>query len=406
MGYISRLDVSSLLARPRRRIVILGSTGSIGRSALDVIRRDTGAFEVLGLAGARNLKLLAEQAATWRPTILSVLEPEDESSLRGLLPRDYKPEILSGAEGYCAMAGHPDADMVLSAQAGAAGLAPTLAAIEAGKVVALANKESMVLAGPVIKKVCVRSGAVILPVDSEHNALFQALQGHNPREVDRILLTASGGPFRSYGPDALQEVTPAQALRHPNWAMGPKITIDSATLMNKGLELIEAVYLFDCGVSMIEILIHPQSIVHSMIQYRDGSVLAQMGPPDMRIPISYALHFPLRGPAGVNPLDFFEVGALTFERPREDVFPALRLAREAIAAGPDFPVVLNAANEVAVQAFLDGRIPFTAIVDISRRALDAHRPAPARNVDEILAMDADTRRLATEMLDSGGVIRS
>jgi 1-deoxy-D-xylulose-5-phosphate reductoisomerase len=290
---------------------------------------------------------------------------------------------------------------VLAAQVGAAGLVPALAAARAGKVLCLANKEALVLAGDLFRRTCADSGAVVLPVDSEHNALFQALAGHDGRQAERLILTASGGPFRSWTADQIRAVTPAQALRHPNWSMGAKISIDSATMMNKGLEIIEAVHLYGATPEEVDVVVHPQSIVHSLVEYADGSQLAPLGVPDMEIPIGYCLGYPQRLAIGLERLDLAKIGTLTFEAPDPVRFPCLRLAREALAAGSAYPVVLNAANEVAVQAFLDGRITFPGIARLIEEMLSMRSLTSAQELDDILALDALTRTRSTEAMERG-----
>ncbi|GAU07570.1 1-deoxy-D-xylulose-5-phosphate reductoisomerase [Desulfoplanes formicivorans] len=395
MTYISSLAFPAHLVAGPRSVTILGSTGSIGTNALEVIARNPERFRITGLAGATNTSLLAKQATRFRPRRLGVLTTEKARELTALLPAGYSPEIVVGQEGYMAMAQDPDADMIVSAQVGAAGLAPTLTAAQAGKVLCLANKESLVLGGHLIRKACASTGSVILPVDSEHNAIFQALSGHDLHMVRRILLTASGGPFRTRSLSFLRTVTPEQALKHPNWSMGAKISIDSATLMNKGLEVIEAFHLFGTGPETIEVVVHPQSIVHSMVEYRDGSILAHMGVPDMKIPIGYCLTYPERIEHDLDHLDFATLGTLQFEKPRRETFRCLDLAFQALAAGPSHPVVLNAANEIAVQAFLDRQIPFLGIPALVEAALDQHTPRPLDSLEDILDLDASTRTFAT-----------
>jgi 1-deoxy-D-xylulose-5-phosphate reductoisomerase len=394
MAYISSLSLPAHLVSGPRKVTILGSTGSIGTNAITVIERHPERFQVTGLAGARNASLLAKQALMFRPPVLGVLTTEVAEELNALLPKDYSPDIVVGQQGYMAMAQDPNADMILSAQVGAAGLAATLAAAESGKVLCLANKESLVLGGHLIRTACLKNGGVILPVDSEHNAIFQALAGHEPTQTRRILLTASGGPFRTRSADFLHKVTPEQALDHPNWSMGAKISIDSATLMNKGLEVIEAFHFFGTGLETIEVVVHPQSIIHSMVEYKDGSILAHLGVPDMKIPIGYCLTYPERVKHDLEPLDFASIGTLDFEKPRRDMFPCLDLAFQSLTAGPSYPVVLNAANEVAVQAFLDRRIPFLGIPALVEAALDQHKPQSVESMDEILDLDTATRAFA------------
>ncbi len=395
--YISRLPGPGDAPGFPRKLVILGATGSIGASALAVAEEHPELFTILGLAGGRNAALLAKQAARWRPAALAVLTGEAADELRSLLPPGYAPEILVGPGAYPQIASLPEADVVLSAIVGAAGLPPTLAAARAGKMIALANKESLVLAGDLIRETCRETGAAILPVDSEHNALFQALGGHGLRdlpECSSLILTASGGPFRQKDAAFLETVTVEQALNHPNWSMGPKITIDSATLMNKGLEVIEACRLYGMPSRMVRVAVHPQSIVHSLAAFHDGSLLAHLGPPDMRIAISYCLAYPERAPLSLKPIDLVEIGSLTFEAPRENAFPCLRLARQALEAGPSHTVVLNAANEIAVELFLDRKIPFTGIPERIRAALDGHKGVDVPDLDAILELDRETRERA------------
>lgn len=402
IDYISPLPSAQWAATFPRSIVILGSTGSIGTSALQVLHEQPERFRVAGLAGARNLPLLARQALEWRPPYLAVLDETAAKGLAALLPADYTPTILHGPEGYTRIATLDEADTVLSAQVGAAGLRATAAAAAAGKVIALANKESLVLAGDLIRKLCRESGASILPVDSEHNAIFQALCGHEGADVRRIILTASGGPFRGKDTTFLQSVTRAQALAHPNWSMGAKISIDSATLMNKGLEVMEAYHLYGVPLERIEVVVHPQSIIHSLVEYTDASQIAHMGPPDMRIAIAYCLGWPRLLRTGVTPLDLVTCGPLTFEQPDLSSFPCLELARASLRGGNGLPVVLNAANEVAVELFLQDRITFPAIPELIERAMNAHEAHTSGghnssaagvtdSIDEIETLDAETR---------------
>ena len=370
IDYISGPPDATWRHEQPRGLALLGSTGSIGRSALAVVEAQPQAFRVAGLACARNVERLARQALTWRPAHLAVLDEEAAAALRALLPGDYRPRILTGREGYAELAALPEASTVLSAQVGAAGLAGTLAAVLAGKVVCLANKESLVLAGDLVRRICARTGAVILPVDSEHNAIFQCLAGRG-QEVSRLVLTASGGPFLGRTREELRHVTPQQALRHPNWNMGAKITIDSATLMNKGLEVIEAFHLYGVPVERIRVLVHPQSVVHSLVELADGSQLAQLGTPDMRLAIAACLLWPRCAPVGTPPLDL-TAKALTFQEPEEETFPCLRLARTALDGRGGRCVVLNAANEAAVDLFLNGRCGFMDIPRLIAAALAAH----------------------------------
>ena len=400
MKYISALE-SPVFDRPGpRALSILGSTGSIGTSALRVVGKNQDALRVIALAGARNMDLLARQAMEHRPAYLGVLDDEKARELRALLPAGYAPHIVTGQEGYALLATLPEADLVLAAQVGAAGLVPALAAARAGKVICLANKEALVLAGDLFRRTCMDSGAVILPVDSEHNALFQAFAGHDGRQASRLILTASGGPFRTWPAERIRAVTPAQALKHPNWSMGAKISIDSATMMNKGLEIIEAVHLYGAASDQVDVVVHPQSIVHSLVEYEDGSQLAHLGMPDMEIPIGYCLGYPARLNIGLERLDLARVGTLTFEAPDPERFPCLRLAREALAAGTAHCVALNAANEIAVQAFLDGRIPFPGIADLIAEALAAPL-TDVHDLDDILELDAQTRTRTLGAVERG-----
>ncbi len=397
--YITSLDMSSWDEATTRSIVVLGSTGSIGRNALDVISRHKDRFMVLGLAGARNISLLAEQAARFQPPYLAVLDANGAKELRDMLPAGYSPEILVGPDGYAAMAGLYEAEMVLSAQVGSAGLPCTLAAAKNGKIIALANKESLVCAGDLIREECRKSGAILLPVDSEHNALFQALAGHEIRDLRRLILTASGGPFRGKNEAFLKTVTREQALAHPNWTMGAKISIDSATLMNKGLEVIEAHHLFGLAPELIEVVVHPQSIVHSLAEYHDGSMLAHLGPPDMRIAIAHCLAFPCRLDLPMDFLDLAKLASLTFEEPDLATFPCLALAWQALHAGGGHTVVLNAANEIAVERFLADAIGFMDIprlVDQALSAYDASNQAPPATLEDIQGLDQETRQRTAE----------
>lgn len=402
MQYISSTS-SEHLSRPGlRRVSILGSTGSIGTSALRVIGKNPDRLSVAALAGARNIRLLAEQARQFRPEYLGVLTDDLASELRTLLPADYAPKIYVGEQGYADLATLDTADTILAAQVGAAGLLPALAATRAGKTVCLANKEALVLAGDLFRAACAQSGAVILPVDSEHNALFQGFIGHDGHQVVRLILTASGGPFRTKSLEEIRSATPAQALKHPNWSMGAKISIDSATMMNKGLEIIEAVHLYGARPDEVDVVVHPQSIIHSLVEYADGSQLAHLGTPDMEIPIGYCLGYPHRLRIDLERLDLARIGTLTFEKPDLERFPCLDLARQALAAGPSFPVVLNAANEVAVQAFLDERISLPGIAHLIESMLEKHAGIDIPDVDTIVAIDRQTRILCEEAIGHSG----
>ncbi|MFI3271740.1 MAG: 1-deoxy-D-xylulose-5-phosphate reductoisomerase [Pseudomonadota bacterium] len=403
VDYISSMPSRQWAESTPRSIVVLGSTGSIGTSALAVMATKPHFFHVVGLACARNIEKLVPQALAWRPAHLGVLDDDSAHKLQALLPSDYQPTIHIGSEGYATMAALPEASTVLSAQVGSAGLRATHAAARHGKVICLANKESLVLAGDLIRQECAKSGAVILPVDSEHNAIFQALQGRDfgsPQEIHRILLTASGGPFRGYSRERLESVTLAQALKHPNWSMGAKITIDSATLMNKGLEIIEACHLYGVPMDAVEVLVHPQSIVHSLVDYVDGSQIAQLGTPDMRTAIAYCMAWPHRIDSGVPRLDLVKAASLTFEAPDLCSFPCLELARESYRQGKGLSVVLNAANEVAVAHFLQDKIHFLDIPRTIEKALNAHDGTKPHSIEDIEALDAITRQRVTQSLNS------
>jgi len=378
-----------------KAISIIGSTGSVGVTTLDVVSRFPDRFRVVALAAGRNLELLADQIRRFRPELVSVETPELARDLTQRL-RPHEVTILHGGEGVVAVATHPEAKLVMSALVGALGLAPTLAAIKAGKDIAFANKEVLVVAGEVVTRAVREYGVRLLPVDSEHNAVFQCIEGRSPETVKRIILTASGGPFRELPADRFGEISIKDALNHPTWRMGNKITIDSATLMNKGLEVIEAHWLFNVPGSRIEVLIHPQSVIHSLVSYADGSVLAQLGNPDMRTPIAHALAFPERVDSGVAPLDLAQVASLTFEKPDLKRFPCLALALQALEAGGTASAALNAANEIAVEAFLARRIGFMAIGDVVSRVLDTLPNGRAATLEEVLAADAHARRLASE----------
>lgn len=378
-----------------KRLSILGSTGSIGVSTLDIVSRFPERFKIIGLAAGGNIELLKQQIRMFRPKYVSVSE---EATAPALLGMGCK-EVLHGIEGAITVATAPDADMVVSAIVGAAGLVPTVAAIKAKKEIALANKETLVMAGELVMREAYDAGVNILPVDSEHSAIFQSLVGHNKDEVKRLILTASGGPFLDYPVEKLRKVSPDDALNHPNWQMGKKVTVDSASLMNKGLEVIEARWLFDVPAERIDVHIHPQSIIHSMVEYIDGSVIAQMGIPDMRIPISYALAYPERLPIPLPSLNLFEINKLTFLKPDHDRFPSLNLAYRALKNGGTMPAVLNAANEIAVDAFLNKRIGFLNIPELIEEVISSHENGPASHVDEILKADLWARRKTKELVE-------
>jgi 1-deoxy-D-xylulose-5-phosphate reductoisomerase len=382
-------------------VTILGSTGTIGVNTLDVIARHPGRYEVFALSANRNVDGLLEQCLTWRPRYAVMVEQAAAADLRGrVAAAGLKTEVLAGADALVDISNHPDVAYVMAGIVGAAGLLPNLAAARAGKRVMLANKESLVMSGALFMNAVRESGAELLPIDSEHNAVFQCMppgfeRGLPSVGVRRILLTASGGPFRTRELSELGAVTPDEACAHPKWVMGRKISVDSATMMNKGLEIIEACWLFGTGQDAVEVVVHPQSVIHSMVEYVDGSVLAQLGNPDMRTPIAYALGWPERVDSGVAQLNLFDVRKLDFEEPDSRRFPSLRLAREAMSAGGTAPTILNAANEEAVAAFLDGRIPFPAIADVVEASLNELAPRAADELAVILDDDRRARDVAT-----------
>ncbi|OHC25941.1 MAG: 1-deoxy-D-xylulose-5-phosphate reductoisomerase [Pseudomonadales bacterium RIFCSPLOWO2_12_59_9] len=387
-----------------QQISVLGATGSIGLSTLDVIARHPERYQVFALSGFSRLMELEALCLRFRPRFAVVPTAAVAVELQGALQAGgLTTRVLVGEAGLCEVAAHPEVDAVMAAIVGAAGLKPTLAAVEAGKKVLLANKEALVMSGALFMQAVRKSGAVLLPIDSEHNAIFQCLPGDYGRGlsqvgVRRILLTASGGPFRQTPLEQLQAVTPEQACAHPNWSMGRKISVDSASMMNKGLELIEACWLFDAKPAQIEVLIHPQSVIHSLVDYVDGSVLAQLGNPDMRTPISHALAWPERIDSGVAPLDLFAIARLDFQAPDEARFPCLRLARDAADAGGSAPALLNAANEVAVQAFLQRRIRFPEIASVIAEVLNLVPTIAVESLDGVLQADAQARQLAEQWL--------
>jgi len=377
-----------------RRIAILGATGSIGTSALSVVDTHRDRLQVVGLAAGNNVPVFAEQVRKYAPRAVALASERGLTALRGLI--DLPPIAASGADGLIAVATHPDVDILLCASSGTTALEAVLAAIECGKTIALANKEVLVMAGGLVTEAARRRGVPVLPVDSEHNAIHQCLHGRASRDVRRLILTASGGPFRGRSRDSLSQVTAADALKHPTWQMGQKITIDSATLMNKGLEVIEAYWLFGVPASQIDVVVHPQSVVHSMVEFLDGSVIAQLGITDMRLPIQYAFSFPDRWDAPVPFLDLAQMGALTFEKPAREDFPCLDLAYRALEADRSLPIVLNAANEVAVASFLEGRLRFTAIPEVIVRTMDAHHAGPAEALRDVRRIDTWARAHADE----------
>jgi 1-deoxy-D-xylulose-5-phosphate reductoisomerase len=388
------------LASFMKAISILGSTGSIGCNTLKVIEH-LGNYRVVALAAGRNMPKLAEQIARFRPDIVScengACVDDLLTSLRSL--NVSEPEIVFGEEGLVAVATHTDAEILVSAAVGSVGFIPTLRAIEAGKRIALANKETLVMAGELMTRAAVESRAQIIPVDSEHNAIHQCLRGERREEVKRLILTASGGPFRTWSTDEIEHATPDQALAHPNWSMGDKITIDSATLMNKGLEVIEAQWLFGFDADQISVVVHPQSVIHSMIEMIDGSIIAQLGVTDMRHPIQYALTYPDRRTSDLSPLDLAKMGAFTFEEPDLEKFPCLALAFEALKAGGTMPAVLNAANETTVNAFLQKRIAFCDISTINRAVMDGHNATPADTIDAVMTADRAAREASAKFVE-------
>jgi len=382
-----------------KRLAILGSTGSIGRQCLEVVESMPGRFDVVGLSAGENVALMSEQIRRHRPRCVAVASDRAANALReGLLGNGSGtlPEILCGGEGITAVATLPEVDLVVSSTVGVAALPATYQAVLRGKKLALANKEVLVAAGKLVTKAAVRAGAEILPIDSEHNAIHQCLRAGQSSEVRRLVLTASGGPFRKASLSQLQHATPEQALNHPNWRMGQRITIDSATLMNKGLEIIEAHWLFGFSPDQIEVVIHPQSKIHSMVEFVDGSVVAQLGPADMRLPIQYALTYPERVPTAALPIDWVKVRKLEFSRPSNRKFRCLGLARKALAAGGILPAAMNAADEVAVRAFLERRISFLAIAEVIERVLARIPNSEPGSVDDVLVADREARRLASE----------
>jgi 1-deoxy-D-xylulose-5-phosphate reductoisomerase len=377
-----------------KHLSILGSTGSIGVSTLEIVAAYPERFRIVALTAGKNLELFARQIRLFSPRIAAVASPADVPKLKEMCS-GLAVEILGGVEGLAAAATADETDMVVAAIVGAAGLAPTAAAVRAGKDIALANKETLVTAGHLFMEMVSRYGVKLYPVDSEHSAVFQSIEGHRSQDISKIILTASGGPFRSTPVEQLAHVTVRDALNHPNWSMGRKITIDSATMMNKGLEVLEARWLFDVPVDKIEVNIHPQSIIHSMVEYVDGCVIAQLGTPDMKAPIAYALSYPERIATGVKPLDLTTFSGLTFFKPDLDKFRCLTLAYRAINDGESMPAVMNAANEVAVAAFLNGAIGFLQIPEVIERTMDAHQAHDLKSIDEVLQADGwgrDTAR--------------
>ncbi len=384
-----------------KKIVILGSTGSIGKSSLDLITKFPDRFSVVGLTAGKNAALLMEQIRLFHPEIVAVPDEETYRDLRESMGRHTAPEIRFGVDGISSVASMPGADIVISAIVGAAGLLPTLAAIRSGKIVALANKETLVMAGDLALSEVRIHGTTLLPVDSEHSAIFQCMQGYEKNSVEKIILTASGGPFIGKAIEELETASPDSALKHPNWSMGRKISIDSATLMNKGLEVIEAFHLFGLPLNKIDVLIHPQSIMHSIVEFVDGSFLAQLSQPDMRGPIAYALSYPERLGSVMEPLAWDKLPGLTFQKPDTATFPCLSLAYEALQEGGTLPAVLNASNEIAVTAFLDSIIGFNKIPVIIKKVMESHKIQPADDIAVILAADRWAREETGKLLADG-----
>ena len=380
-----------------KRLAVLGSTVSIGVNTLDIVRQFPDQFEVVSLSAGLNIQLLKQQILQFRPKVVSLLNKGLSETLRSELS-SVPVEIVHGVEGLIQVATHPEVDQVVSALVGAVGLIPTLSAIKAGKTIALANKEALVMAGKVMMEEARQNHVQILPIDSEHSAIFQALLGHQREDVHRIILTASGGPFFKLSLHELEGVTASEALQHPNWEMGRKITIDSASLMNKGLEVIEAHWLFNMPVEKIDVQIHPQSVVHSMVEYIDGSIVAQMGITDMRVPISYALSFPHRLHLNLPRLNLFQKGDLTFFPPDPERFPCLTLAYRSIKIGETMPAILNAANEVAVNAFLEGSLKFTDLPLLIQQVMNEHEVKPVQTIEDILRADQWARERAKAIL--------
>ncbi|GLQ31173.1 1-deoxy-D-xylulose-5-phosphate reductoisomerase [Litoribrevibacter albus] len=385
-----------------QQVSVLGATGSIGLNTLDVVRRHPDKYQVFALSGHSQVEQLAQLSHEFQPKFVVISDEQHAARLKSLLS-GQQTEVLSGASALELIASHDDVDIVMAAIVGAAGLLPNLAAAKAGKKVLLANKESLVMSGQLFMETVANSGATLLPIDSEHNAIYQCLpngQMSPDLGVDKILLTASGGPFRMFSFDQLKTVTPAQAVAHPNWSMGHKISVDSASLMNKGLEFIEACWLFNCSAEQVDVVVHPESVIHSMVSYVDGSVLAQLGNPDMRTPIAYGMAWPDRLESGVKPLDLFEVAQLNFEKPDTERFPCLKLAKQSFMEGGCAPAVLNAANEVAVDAFLNDRISFLSIADVVEGTLNDIENQKAECLETILSADLRARAKASELLQS------
>ena len=392
-----------------KKVVILGSTGSIGTSTLSVIEHNPEQYQVFALVGGKNVALMTEQCQRYQPEFVALDDVQAAKQLaENLAQLGLSTQVLAGQKAICELAAHPDVDMVMAAIVGAAGLLPTLSAVQAGKKVLLANKESLVTCGQIFIDEAKKSGAKLLPVDSEHNAIFQSLPPEaqekigfcplNELGVSKIILTGSGGPFRTKPLDEFSSITPAQAVAHPNWSMGKKISVDSATMMNKGLEYIEARWLFNATADEMEIIIHPQSIIHSMVRYIDGSVIAQMGNPDMRTPIAHTMAYPQRIDAGVDPLNFFKLKELTFIEPDFARYPNLKLAIDAFAEGQYATTAMNAANEIAVEAFLNEQIRFTDIVEVNRSVVENIAPIQVKEIADVIHIDKLARELAKQVV--------
>lgn len=374
-----------------KKIGILGSTGSIGTQTLDIVRNNSD-FQVTALAAGSNVDLMEKQIREFHPSLCVMWSEKAAKELR-LKVADLPVEVLAGMDGLMALAASEDIEVLVTAIVGMIGIRPTIAAIKAGKTIALANKETLVTAGHIMMPLAAEMGVPILPVDSEHSAIYQSLNGENKKRMSKILLTASGGPFRGKKQSELTEITVEDALKHPNWSMGRKITIDSASLVNKGLEVIEAKWLFHAEPEQIQVVIHPQSVIHSMVEYEDGAVIAQLGTPDMRLPIQYALTYPDRRPMGGKKLDFYELASLTFEKPDTETFQGLSMAYDALKAGGSMPTVFNAANEKAVNLFLNRKIKFLQIYELIQAAMEQHRVIPNPSVEEILRTEEETYEL-------------
>lgn len=379
-----------------KKISLLGSTGSIGVNTLDVVERYPENFQICALSAGSNVELFAQQIRKFKPAIAALFDTTKVDALRKLVA-DLDVEIVSGQEGAVSIAALPEADLVVSGVVGSAGLMPAMAALKAGKNLALANKETLVIAGELVLKEAARTNTKIIPIDSEHSAIFQALNGEQTKRIKKIILTASGGPFRTFSLKQMENVTVKEALNHPNWSMGAKITIDSSTMMNKGLEYIEAKWLFGLDTD-VEVIVHAQSIIHSMIEFVDTSIMAQLGIPDMRVPIAYAMTYPDRFESELPSLDLATMGDLTFEAPDFERFPCLRLAMDAMEMGKTVPAVLNAANEIAVQAFLDELIPYKDIAEIIRMVMQNHRPVPLKELEDVLEADRWAREETTKLI--------